>query len=111
MESLSAREYQIYRLWQWPHGIKTRAIKNPAETILFGEKLTKSGHVHMDLDQGNRGNDLEQIDHQRHGRGANFAFVDGSVKLMLKYKELYPENLWALTDKFRFPPSPPLGLP
>ena len=110
MQSLNAREYNAYRLWQWPHGMKTRAITRP-DTILFGEKLTKSGHVHMDLDQGNRGNDLEQIDHQRHGSGSNFAFVDGSAKLILKYKELYPENLWAVVDKFRYPPAPPLGLP
>ncbi len=111
MQALNPKDYQRYRQWQWPHGIQTRAIPNASGTILFGEKLVKSHHVHMDIDQGNRGNDFEEINHERHGSGSNFAFVDGSAKLILKYKELYPENFWAIIDKFRFPPSPPLGLP
>jgi prepilin-type N-terminal cleavage/methylation domain-containing protein/prepilin-type processing-associated H-X9-DG protein len=111
MSNLAPKDYQRYRMWQWPHGMKLSAIPKPAETILFGEKLSKSRHVHMDIDQGNRGNDFEQIEHQRHGRGSNFGFADGSAKLILKYQELYPENLWATIDKFRYPPGPPLGLP
>jgi prepilin-type processing-associated H-X9-DG protein len=65
----------------------------------------------MDTDQGKRGNDFEEIEHQRHGAGSNFSFVDGSVKLIKKYQELYPENLWAVVDEFRYPPGPPQGLP
>ena len=65
----------------------------------------------MDLDQGNRGNDFEEIEHHRHGIGSNFAFGDGSVRFLKRYAELYPENLWAVADKARFPPGPPQGLP
>jgi prepilin-type processing-associated H-X9-DG protein len=65
----------------------------------------------MDTDQGNRGNDFEEIEHKRHGTGSNFAFVDGSVRLVKKYQELYPENLWAVVNEFRYPPGPPQGLP
>jgi prepilin-type N-terminal cleavage/methylation domain-containing protein/prepilin-type processing-associated H-X9-DG protein len=111
MENLSPSNYRLFQKWQWPHGMKVRAIPNPSETMLFGEKRTGSHHVHMDIDQGYRGNDVEQIEHQRHGRGSNFGFIDGSAKLILKYQELYPVNLWAVEDKFRYPPGPPLGLP
>jgi len=111
MQNLSPANYRLYQKWQWQHGMKVRDVPNPSQTILFGEKRTGSHHVHMDIDQGYRGNDVEQIEHQRHGRGSNFGFMDGSGKLILKYQDLYPENLWAVVDKFRFPPGPPLGLP
>ncbi len=111
MTTLGPKDYRRYQQWQWPHGMKMANISRASETILFGEKLSKSKHVHMDIDQGNRGNDFEQIEHQRHGRGSNFAFVDGSGKWILKYQELYPQNFWAVVDKFRYPPGPPLGLP
>lgn len=111
MQNLSRPNYRLFQRWQWPHGMNMRAIGNPSQTILFGEKRSSSRHVHMDIDQGYRGNDVEQIEHLRHGLGSNFGFVDGSARFVLKYQELYPENLWAVTDQFRFPPSPPLGLP
>ena len=28
-----------------------------------------------------------------------------------QYQELYPENLWAVVEEFRYPPGPPQGLP
>jgi prepilin-type N-terminal cleavage/methylation domain-containing protein/prepilin-type processing-associated H-X9-DG protein len=104
--TLAPQEYQQHRRWLWPHGMKESLIPKPSETIVFGEKRTQSRHVHMDLDQG-RGNDISEIEHQRHGRGSNFAFGDNSVRLILKNQELYPENLWAVRDEFRFPPTPP----
>ena len=110
-QSLSDRDYGNYMRHRWPHGMRLSAVPKPAQTILFGEKRSGSRHIHMDIDQGNRGNDFEEIDHIRHGRGANFGFLDGSGRMMLKYTEFYPENLWAITDACRFPPGPPQGLP
>jgi prepilin-type N-terminal cleavage/methylation domain-containing protein/prepilin-type processing-associated H-X9-DG protein len=111
MKNLSPADYRLYKAWRWPQGMRTTLIPRLSETILFGEKKVGSRHYHMDLDQGYRGNDVEQIDHQRHGKGSNFAFGDVSVRMIPKYKELYPENLWAVVNEFRFPPGPPLGLP
>lgn len=111
VKTLSTKDYQLYRRWQWPHGMRESDIPRPSETITFGEKRIGSPHFHMDLDQGQRGNDLEEIDHARHGRGSNFAFADTSVRLLARYKELYPENLWAVRDEFRYPPSPPIMAP
>lgn len=108
---LSPNDYQAVMQWRFAHGMKVAQIPRPSVTVLLGEKRSGSRHVHMDIDQGNRGNDFEQIEHQRHPPGSNFAFVDGSVRLIKKYQELYPENLWAVIDEFRYPPGPPQGLP
>jgi prepilin-type N-terminal cleavage/methylation domain-containing protein/prepilin-type processing-associated H-X9-DG protein len=110
VKALSEKDYQLHRRWQWPHGMRESDISRTSETIVFGEKRKGSRHVHMDLDQGRQGNDVEEIDHQRHGRGSNFAFADNSVRFIQKigegYPELYPENLWAVRDEFRYPPAP-----
>jgi prepilin-type N-terminal cleavage/methylation domain-containing protein/prepilin-type processing-associated H-X9-DG protein len=109
--NLSPSDYKAFQQWRYPHGMKTTVLKRPSDTILFGEKRSGSGHVHMDTDQGKRGNDFEEIEHKRHGEGSNFSFIDGSARLIKKYQELYPENLWAVVDEFRYPPGPPQGLP
>ncbi len=107
MKNLSEDDYRKYQKWQWPHGMKETDVPRPTDTVLFGEKRKGSFHVHMDVYQGNRGNDFEEIDHARHGRGSNFLFADNSVRLLSKNQELYPENLWAVVDEARFPPAPP----
>jgi prepilin-type N-terminal cleavage/methylation domain-containing protein/prepilin-type processing-associated H-X9-DG protein len=111
IKNLTSREYRMFHQHRWPHGMKISAITKPSGTLLFGEKRTASRHIHMDIDQGKRGNDFEEIEHARHGKGSNFGFADGSAKFILKYKELYPENLWAVMDTDRYPPAPPQGLP
>jgi prepilin-type N-terminal cleavage/methylation domain-containing protein/prepilin-type processing-associated H-X9-DG protein len=106
-KNLTAKEYQQYTQWKYPMGMKESNIPNPSQTILFGEKRTGSQHVHCDIEQGKRGNDFDEIDHKRHGRGSNFVFADNSVRLVLLNQELYPENMWAVVDEFRIPPGPP----
>ncbi len=107
LKTLSQNDYKKFQQWQWPRGMKESDIPRPTDTILFGEKRTGSPHVHMDVDQGQRGNDFDEIEHKRHGRGSNFAFGDGSVRLVPVNQELYPENLWCVLDEFRYPPAPP----
>ncbi len=106
LKALAPREYRRFQQHQWAHGMKESAIPKPSTTIVFGEKRSGSVHVHMDIDQGRKGNDVDEIDQQRHGRGSNYAFADSSVRLVIKGQELYPENLWCVTDEFRFPPAP-----
>jgi prepilin-type N-terminal cleavage/methylation domain-containing protein/prepilin-type processing-associated H-X9-DG protein len=80
--NLSPSDYKAVQQWRFAHGMKVAAISRPSDTILFGEKRSGSRHVHMDTDQGKRGNDFEEIDHKRHGQGSNFSFVDGSVRFI-----------------------------
>src|SRR5687767_5987429 len=67
LKTLPPTDYQKYRRWTWPHGMKASNVPKPSETVVFGEKRKGSRHVHMDIDQGQRGNDFEEIDHERHG--------------------------------------------
>lgn len=85
------------------------AIPYPAQTILFGEKESSSGHFYMDFLEGAIGNDIGEIEHGRHGArraaapsgGSNHAMVDGSVRMMLYGQAVYPTNLWAVTEVWR----------
>jgi len=107
IQALAPEDYQKHRTWQWPHGMRLSDIPKPTDTILFGERRSGSVHVHMDMDQGNRGNDLEEIDHHRHGKVSNYAFADTSVRALQSNLVLYPENLWSIVDEFRYPATPP----
>ncbi len=91
--------------------MNANAAPQPSDTIVFGEKVRKSKHVHMDFYQ-NLGNDVEQIDHGKHNGGskrlggANFAFMDGSVRMLRYWRSLFPENLWAVTPSYRLQAIP-----
>jgi hypothetical protein len=82
------------------------AIREPAGTIVFGEKATESTHFWMDYASMD---DFSDLEHGRHystrpsrGEGAsNHAFADGSLQL-LKYGEGFaPVNLWAVEPEWR----------
>lgn len=100
---LSPADNLLYKNWSWPRGLPEGAIRDPSETITFGEKAKGSSQVHMDFYQLN---DLEELEHKRHVRGSNFAFADGSVRLLPYGKSLAPFNLWAITDLWRNTPFP-----
>lgn len=83
-------------------GIKESVIKEPTETILFGEKDASSGHYYMDYYSYD---DEKQLDEQKHGSGnrlntggSDYAFVDGSVRFLKWGKSFNPINLWATTS-------------
>ncbi len=98
--------------------LKENAIRKPSDTVEFGEKknlqkeagLAVSPHYFMDLLEG-VGNDADQIERGCHGTqragtvsksgGSNFAFVDGSARLLKYGREVWPENLWAIADDDR----------
>jgi prepilin-type processing-associated H-X9-DG protein len=106
--TLTAADYEAYKDWYWPHGIKESAIQEPTETITFGEKITGSFHYHMDYHQG-LGSDLEEVEQARHAYTAqgrrtgvsNFGFADGSVRFLKNGHSLAPINLWAVTADWR----------
>ena len=97
---LSPANYESYKVWQWPRGMKIDTVPEPSDTISFGEKLAFSSEVHMDFFQG-LGNDVAEVDHNRHYKGANFAFVDGSARRLAYGGSLAPLNLWAVTETWR----------
>ena len=93
--------------------IKENAIRKPSDTIVFGEKKNiaapppedrLSTHFYMDLMEG-KGNDADQVERGCHAvrlagtysksGGSNYAFADGSARLLKYGREAWPENLWA----------------
>ena len=89
--------------------VKETAFAYPAETILFGEKQPKSAQFYLLLDP-DASRYLGDLDESRHGSAqatmdpggcANYAFVDGSVRVLRYGKALCPINLWAVTEEAR----------
>jgi prepilin-type N-terminal cleavage/methylation domain-containing protein len=110
-DHLSADEYKLVMRYRYPHGMKESDIKLPVETVLFGEKKIGSMHVHMDLNQGNSGNDKDEVNHNMHksgsgktSGGSNFHFVDGSARMLPYGGSVKPVNLWAITEQWRNAP-------
>lgn len=89
-------------------GLPDSVVKEPSETILMGEKETRSTHVYMDFTQRS-GNDIEEIEQARHGKagankggtGSNYAFCDGSARLLKFGQAIVPFNLWAVMPVWR----------
>jgi prepilin-type N-terminal cleavage/methylation domain-containing protein/prepilin-type processing-associated H-X9-DG protein len=81
-------------------------IKEPSETIVFGEKETMSRHYYMDMLEG-IGNDFTEVEQSRHSTssknagGSNFVFADGSARYLRYGQMLTPQNLWAIEDAYR----------
>jgi prepilin-type N-terminal cleavage/methylation domain-containing protein/prepilin-type processing-associated H-X9-DG protein len=89
------------------NGMPDMMIKEPSETLLFGEKVDRDHH-YMDLLQDS-GNDLEMIDQGRHSKGiggegsggSNFSFCDGHVAFLKYHQSISPVNMWAVIDSWR----------
>ena len=111
--TLSKPEFEEFKEWRGSQNMKLISIREPSDTIMFGEKKEERMDVHMDFYQG-EGNDVEAIDQNKHNSsgdqsksgGSNFAFVDGSVRLLKYGESLSPQNLWAVTEQWRNAPSP-----
>jgi len=75
-------------------------IRYPSDTIVFGEKEEGLGDFLMDLRTTNEWTVLEQT---RHSGGANYAFADGSVRLLAFGQSLRPVNMWGILPEWRQP--------
>jgi prepilin-type processing-associated H-X9-DG protein len=107
--TLADPQWEQFLAHAYPFGIAEKAIPKPSETVVFGEKLSESPRIHMDLLQS-LGDDLTEIEHGRHfrsnprvtrGSGSNYAMADGSVRFLKYGADLAPINLWAVTDIWR----------
>ena len=89
--------------------IKETAVRNPSDTIAFGEKKSGAGDYFMDIFE-NGGNDTTGIAEQtRHGSrgddtfsgGSDFAMTDGSARFIKFPFAFSPLNLWCNSDADR----------
>jgi prepilin-type N-terminal cleavage/methylation domain-containing protein/prepilin-type processing-associated H-X9-DG protein len=118
-DTLSDPEFQQYMSATFPRAsIKETSVKKPSDTVILGEKknlqkdagVSISQHYFMDLLEG-LGNDSDQVERgchstQRSGTvsksgGSNFGFTDGSVRYLRYGREVWPENMWAVSEEDR----------
>jgi prepilin-type processing-associated H-X9-DG protein len=85
--------------------VSENVIQDPSDTVIFGEKYERVRQFHMDLMHYDDGAWMgrEIVDELKHGRGANYVFADGSVRLLLWGQSFAPINLWAITPRWRNP--------
>ena len=86
-------------------------IREPSDTVLFGEKLAESVHYYMDFMETSpgelTGNDFDQLDHDKHMKGpgssggSDYAFADGSARYLKHWQSIQPINLWGVTPTWR----------
>jgi prepilin-type N-terminal cleavage/methylation domain-containing protein/prepilin-type processing-associated H-X9-DG protein len=112
-DSLDDAGFAKYMQGTYIGSIRQSVIKNPSETVYFGEKDTTSGHFYMDFLEVSggtgAGNDVTEVEQSRHatsaknsrGGGSNFSFADGSVRFLKFGKSFTPVNLWAVEDTWR----------
>jgi prepilin-type N-terminal cleavage/methylation domain-containing protein len=81
------------------------AVREPSETVLFGEKDSESGHWWMDYWKGDDYNELEQARHasvvKSTSGGSVYAFADGSARYLRWGRSLDPINLWFIDPELR----------
>jgi len=111
--TLSEGDMSLYMAGDYPGSLKASILRNTADTIVLGEKMTRSTHYHMDLleleSNGAVGNDLFELERSRHGGageqtgsgGSNYAFADGGVRYLKSDAVLWPANRWAVTEEGR----------
>ena len=97
----------------YPQGLPESKILFPSDTIVFGEKLPSSGQYWMDLLEiaGDVGNDISQLNQTNHGTGSDYCFADNSATLLPANKDLWPQNLWAVTAAARIADAKQFGTP
>jgi prepilin-type N-terminal cleavage/methylation domain-containing protein/prepilin-type processing-associated H-X9-DG protein len=89
--------------------LKESVISRPADTIIFGEKASTSSQFYVVL-ASDANQYLPDLEEGRHGGtlglsnksgSSNYAFGDGSVRVVRYGQSLCPLNLWAVTDQGR----------
>ncbi len=108
---LATNDFEKYMDHVWPIGMKESNIRQPTDTIVFGEKKPGSPHVHMDICQGDKGNDVDEVNQNHHksgggekSGGSDFAFADGSARFLKYGQSVAPIDLWAVEDQWRNAP-------
>ena len=104
---LAATELQNYFRGGMSAAVNENLVHLPSDTVVFGEKLTNSGHFYMDWLMWD---DVQQIDETKHsstrrssngGGGSNYIFADGSARFYKFGRTLIPVNMWFIVDEWR----------
>jgi len=98
------------------YSMKETAIRNPPETVIWGEKRHAAGDYWMDLLEGND-NLTDRVQHGTHSNylkptrsgGANFACADGAVRFLKFGRSVNPFNWWCVRDSDRLKYALPLS--
>lgn len=106
--TLSPTKWMEYTNGLYTGGLVDSAIRDPSETIVFGEKESQSGHFFMDFMES-PGNDITELEQSRHvtpknksnGGGSNHLFADGSARYSAFSTAFAPLNLWAIMPEWR----------
>ena len=104
--TLQGTQWDAYKAHLWPFGFPESSMRQPTDTIVFGEKVSAPESIHMDFFQNNDLYALEQGRHATSARkagsgGANYAFGDGHVGFLRFGAAISPVNLWGVTDLWR----------
>jgi prepilin-type processing-associated H-X9-DG protein len=93
--------------------MRESAIREPSETILFGEKESSSANFHVDLQLNDHYIEVNASRHMANGQGkgglSNYVFADGGVRGLTYPKAISPMILWAVTDAWRTNGLPATG--
>lgn len=112
--TLSKTDFDNFMNGAYAGSLREDNIREPSETILFGEKETDSFHYYMDFLEydsatGTYGNDINELEESRHSSsrsnsgagGSNYTFADGSARFLKFGRSRLPLNLWAVEDAWR----------
>jgi len=109
--ALTPADYvNLFQAHLWPEGMRESVIREPVDTILFGEKVSVSHNYHVDIvpatyPTGDQNVHVEGGRHNGNGNGkgglSNYVFCDGGVRGLTFPKTLKPVLLWAVTDAWR----------
>jgi prepilin-type N-terminal cleavage/methylation domain-containing protein len=97
--------FPSYMDHKWPEGLRESVIREPVDTIMFGEKESSSRNYHVDLENGDESRWVDTSRHNTSGKGkggiSNYVFCDGGVRPLAFPKATSPKILWAVTDEAR----------
>ena len=102
-----------YMAGTYPAGLRESILQQPTDTVVWGEKDSDSTHFYMDFleisGQSRAGNDITEVNQSRHSTsfknsragGSNYAFADGSARLLKFGRSFSPVNYWATEENWR----------
>ncbi len=103
--ALTTNFIPVYMDHKWPEGLRESVIREPVDTIMFGEKESSSRNYHCDLFNGDESHWVDTSRHNTSGKGkggvSNYVFCDGGVRSLAYPKATSPKILWAVTDEGR----------
>ena len=106
--TLSAKDLKSFYKGTYPGAMAESVLKQPGETILFGEKKSGRDDFYVVLTSPLQ-RETEVTEQRRHlqvpgdseSGGSNHAYGDGSVRYARYGRTLCPMNDWAVTDAGR----------